>query len=78
MIVQLEKGKAMSKPLLNAFAVTEYESNGKQKTFWRQIGVAFAHKTGDGLEVRLDALPVNGRIVLLPPKEGERGEEADS
>ena len=29
--------------------------------------VAFPHKEGAGLNVELRALPVDGRIVLLPP-----------
>lgn len=53
-----------SKPALKAFVVTE--SNGK--SFFHEIGAAWANSKG-GYSLRLHALPVNGEIVLLPPKE---------
>ena len=41
-----------------------------------RIGAAFPHKDGTGFNVQLRALPVDGRIVLLPPDpantDGER------
>lgn len=52
--------------------VTEYESNGQKKSRWTKIGVAFPNKNGDGgFNVLLDALPVNGKIVIMPPRERE-------
>lgn len=35
-----------------------------KKANWREIGVAFHHKDGKGLDLLLDALPVSGRVVL--------------
>lgn len=55
-----------SKPALKAFVVTE--SNGK--SFFHEIGAAWENSKG-GYSLRLHALPVNGEIVLLPPKEKE-------
>ena len=59
----------MSKPVFNAFTTREYGEGAEKKTRWIQIGSAFAHKNGTGFDIVLDALPVNGRIVLLEPKE---------
>ena len=53
-----------SQPTLHAFTVTE--SNGKR--FFHEIGAAWPNSKG-GYSLRLHALPVNGEIVLLPPKE---------
>ena len=44
-----------------------------QDDFWLAIGAAFAHQSGDGFNVVLQALPIpNGdgqcKIVLRPPK----------
>jgi hypothetical protein len=36
---------------------------------------AWAHKDGHGFNVTLDALPVNGRIVLREPKAEEEPEK---
>ena len=39
-----------------------------QDDFWLNIGAAFMHQDGDGFNVVLQALPLNGKIVLRPPK----------
>lgn len=68
---------------LNAYTVEEYEdSQGKTARRWTRIGAAFPHKEGAGLNVELRALPVDGRIVLLPPDpepaaDAERAEERE-
>ncbi len=50
-------------PALIAYHVTE---NGK-KTYWARIGAAWPNKKG-GFQVKLETIPVNGELVLLPPK----------
>lgn len=43
----------------------------KSKGFWREIGTAWTHNDGNGIQIRLDALPVDGVVTLrmpLPPK----------
>ena len=52
------------KPDLNAFVV----SGTEEKPFYTKIGGAWKNKKG-GYGIRLDALPVNGEIVLFPPKD---------
>jgi hypothetical protein len=64
---------------LFAYSVEEYDAgNGKKQKSWTRIGVAFPHKDGPGLSVQLRALPLDGRIVLLPPDEGASGGERSS
>lgn len=41
------------------------------KTYWTRIGVAFPTKTGGGWNVYLDALPLDGKLTLFPPKPKE-------
>jgi hypothetical protein len=53
-------------PVLIAYTVTDRPAG--QKAIWRRIGVAFPHDKGAGLTVLLDALPLDGRIVLVEPK----------
>lgn len=62
----------MSKPVYHAFTTREYGEGQDKKTFWRQIGAVFAHKNGKGFDVVLDALPIDGRIVLLEPKDAPK------
>ena len=49
-------------PVLIAYAVRRTKSN---KPVWIRIGCAYPHDAGAGLTVVLDALPADGRIVLL-------------
>jgi hypothetical protein len=58
-------------PALIAYTVRE----SGEKSFYTRIGAAWAHKKG-GYSIRLDALPVNGEIVLFPPKEDGTEEAA--
>jgi hypothetical protein len=52
-------------PVLIAYTVTD---RAGAKSFWRRIGVAFPHDKGAGLTVLLDALPMDGRLVLIEPR----------
>jgi hypothetical protein len=36
----------------------------KQEDFWLNIGMAFPHEKGDGFNVILQALPLQGRLVV--------------
>lgn len=59
------------KPAFIAYAVT---GEGKQ-TFWARIGSAWPQQSGEGFNIDLHALPVNGRIILMPPKAGQEAPE---
>jgi hypothetical protein len=48
-----------------AYTVVKREG---QDDFWLNIGAAFMHQDGDGYNIMLQALPINGKIVLRPPK----------
>ncbi|MFC2162312.1 hypothetical protein ACFLRF_01405 [Candidatus Altiarchaeota archaeon] len=48
-------------PTYRAKTVVEI-SEGKKR--WVEIGVGFKNK--DTIKIRLDALPVNGEIILIP------------
>jgi hypothetical protein len=54
------------KPTLYAYTV---KNRGRNKTaIWTRIGAAWPHDKGNGLTIELDALPLDGRIVLTEPK----------
>lgn len=52
-------------PTYTAYTVVKREG---QDDFWLNIGAAFMHQDGDGFNVVLQALPINGKIVLRLPK----------
>ncbi len=65
---------------LFAYSVEEYDAgNGKKARSWTRIGAAFPHKDGPGFNIELKTIPLDGRIVLLPPDEGsDAGEDSSS
>ncbi len=38
------------------------------KAFWTKIGAAWAHEDGNGFNVTLTAMPIDGRLVIRKPK----------
>ena len=55
-------------------AVTVREGKDGTKDYWVRIGAAWTNKDGS-LSVNLDALPVNGRIILFENKEESEGND---
>lgn len=48
------------------------DENGRQKTRWKDLGVAFYNQKSDTFNILLDALPVNSKIILTRPREVEQ------
>ena len=49
------------------YAVYVVEGEG-DNAYWTKIGSAWNHKDGDGINVILTALPLNGRLTIRKPK----------
>jgi len=62
-----------STPTFTAYAVKD-RGKGK-KPFWTRIGAAWPHKSGKGFTIELEAVPVDGKIVLMEPKVHEASSE---
>lgn len=62
----------MAKPAYRAYTVIKRD--GKED-FWLNLGVAFTHEDGDGFNLLLQALPLDGKIVLRTYKEEEEEEK---
>ena len=64
--------KTGTPPYFNVFTVREYEAgNGQKANQWTKVGVAFPHREGPGFNLELNALPLDGHLVALPPAEDE-------
>ena len=63
------------KPDLLVYAASRRD--GQDKSFYTRIGRAWANSKG-GYGIRLDALPVNGELVLFPPRNGDNGNGDDA
>ena len=53
-------------PDFHAFQVRDID--GREKGVFTRIGAAWAHKDGQGFDIRLDALPTDGRVALRKPR----------
>jgi hypothetical protein len=62
----------MSAPTHRAYTVIKRE--GKED-FWLNLGVAFAHEDGEGFNVLLQAMPLDGKLVLRTYKEKPEEQE---
>jgi len=56
---------AAQQPTYQAYTVVKREG---QDDYWLNIGAAFMHQDGEGFNIVLQALPLNGKVVLRPPK----------
>jgi hypothetical protein len=59
--------KRNQKPTHTVYVV---EGEG-EKAFWTKVGAAWAHEDGQGYNVSLTAMPVNGRLVVRTAKASE-------
>jgi hypothetical protein len=60
----------MANQQLSYRAYTVIKREG-QDDFWLAIGAAFMHQDGDGYNIVLQALPIDGKIVLRLPKDDQ-------
>jgi hypothetical protein len=58
--------------VLSAYAVQDGRKG--QKSYWTRIGRLFPHDDGKGHDLLLNALPVNGRIVIRLEEPRDQGE----
>lgn len=61
-----------SKGNLRVFTVT----GEKDKAFWTRIGTAFPLKEKAGYQLKLNALPIDGKLILLEPKDAPQTDAA--
>jgi hypothetical protein len=53
------------KPTHRAYVVKTFRGkDGEEKSRWLEIGSVWTHANGEGFNVELDALPVDGKIVI--------------
>lgn len=51
-----------------AMAVYHVREGKGDKSYWTRVGAAWAHDDGQGFNVSLDCVPVDGKLVLRAPK----------
>ena len=58
-----------------AYSVYVVEGEG-DKAFWTKIGAGFKHEDGEGFNLLLSALPIDGRLVVRTAKQSDKKEGA--
>ena len=59
-------------PSHRAYTVIRREG---QDDFWLNVGLAFPHADGKGFNIMLQAMPLDGKIVLREPTDDEQQPE---
>ncbi|MFH1592748.1 MAG: hypothetical protein ABIB47_05270 [Candidatus Woesearchaeota archaeon] len=49
----------------------EYSNGSEMKTLWQRVGNAFRTKDGTGMHIHLNALPLNGKLLIKQKKKKE-------
>jgi len=57
-----------SKPDFHVFVTRPYKDGKEDKNFYTRVGAAWKVAEG-GVSVQLDALPIDGKLVLFVPKD---------
>jgi len=60
-------------PTHRAYSVIKREG---QDDYWLNLGLAFPHKDGNGFNIILQALPIDGKIVCREITEEDAAEES--
>ena len=64
---------ATQQPDFRAYTVIKRAEG--QEDFWLPIGAAFMHQDGDGYNIVLQALPIDGKVVLRSPKDDQNAQQ---
>jgi hypothetical protein len=65
---------AQEKQMKDVFAIYETKTEGKERSRWVRVGVAFPHRDGS-LNVLFDAIPLSGRLQIRDREERQNGKE---
>ena len=68
---EIELTNRVRKPFMLGYVVRPFK-NGKSAS-WSRVGVARAHNDDQGYDLKLDAMPVDGRVVLRTVQQDDPG-----
>ncbi len=51
-----------TKPTHHAYVVRDGQNGGK--SFWTRVGAAWPHNDGQGFNIQLETVPLDGRVTL--------------
>jgi hypothetical protein len=77
MLLLVRRNITMTSKIPSFFAYVVKDRPGR-RPLWTKIGTVWGHEKGTGFNVELQALPMDGRIVLMPPPTEEASEAINS
>jgi hypothetical protein len=69
----MAENRDVKQPTHRAYSVIKREG---QDDFWLNLGLVFPHKDGEGFNIMLQALPLDGKIVCRQVSDDEPAESA--
>jgi hypothetical protein len=61
---------ASNRPSHKVFITREYQQGKEIKTNWLEVGVAWQHKNGEGMNIKIhDGMSVHGNLTIIKPRE---------
>ena len=70
-----KEATGLNRPFMLAYTVKPIGDG--RNSVWSKIGAAWAHKDDEGYELRMDALPVDGRVVLRTVKDKDSDQSGE-
>jgi hypothetical protein len=67
--VKMSNAESKSTESKSPALIAWHVRKGGERSYWDRVGVVFAHKDGQGFDLILDAVPVDGRVTLRAPSE---------
>ena len=65
-MTQQDEPSAVKRPDFLAYTVRESKDG---KGYWNKIGTAWQHRDGQGYDIQLESLPLDGRVTLRELRE---------
>ncbi len=63
------KNTTTAAPIAPTHVAYQVKNREGQKAIWSRIGGAWPHADGQGFNIQLDAVPIDGRVTLRIPSE---------
>ena len=57
------------KPDYEVFMVKDFGSPKEKKSKWTKVGAGWTHQDGEGMNIQLDAVPVDGKLNIRKYRE---------
>ena len=73
----MSEAPTSNKPSHKVFITREYQIGKEIKTNWLEVGTAWQHKNGEGMNIQIhEGISISGKVTIIKPRERDQGAEA--